>query len=467
MGQTIIIGGGLTGITCARSLADAGLPVHVLDKGRAAGGRMATRRVMTGAGALSFDHGAQYLRPRSAEFADVLARTGARPWSDGAGAAGHVGVPGMSDIARALGDGLTIQQNTEVTALGRRDGAWHLGTTAGAVRADRVVMTVPAPQAMALLGREHAISAALAGVTMAPCLTLMVAFPVNSPRPFVSRQDPSHPLAWIAQDSTKPGRTQAAVTWVAQADRAFSIEHLDATPKSVPRACCPCWQRWWRWTPRSPCMYAPIAGAMRRPKRRWGRRFCTVMKERFTPAATGALGRAPRMLGKVAARWRRIYWSTPMWTDPRLARLLNLMRAALRPPRGPGRIALALSFGAVTHLAFAAGVLAMGVAMFFGMSESLGRVPQPWAWLANLGLIVQFPLLHSALLTRRGGKVLARLVPGPHGATLATTTYALIASLQLLALFALWTPSGIIWWQAEGVAFWAFARPMPWRGCCF
>ncbi|NBB97782.1 MAG: isoprenylcysteine carboxylmethyltransferase family protein [Alphaproteobacteria bacterium] len=143
-----------------------------------------------------------------------------------------------------------------------------------------------------------------------------------------------------------------------------------------------------------------------------------------------------------------------MWTDPRIAGVLNLMLAALRPPPGLGRIALALAFGLVTHLAFAAGVLSMVVAMFFGMSESLGRVPQPWAWLANAALIVQFPLLHSLLLTRRGGTLLARLVPGPHGATLATSSYALIASLQLLALFTLWTPSGILWWQADGVMFW-------------
>lgn len=153
-----------------------------------------------------------------------------------------------------------------------------------------------------------------------------------------------------------------------------------------------------------------------------------------------------------------------MWTDPRVARLLTLIRAALRPPPGLGRIALALTMGAVTHLAFAAGVLAMCTAMFFGMSESLGRVPQPWAWGANALLVAQFPLLHSVLLTKRGGAILARLVPGPHGATLATTTYALIASLQLLALFALWTPSGIIWWRAEGTLFWGIctAYAMAW-----
>ena len=44
---------------------------------------------------------------------------------------------------------------------------------------------------------------------------------------------------------------------------------------------------------------------------------------------------------------------------------------------------------------------------------------------------------------------------GPHGVTLSTTTYATIASAQLLALVALWTPSGIVWWRAEGAMFWA------------
>lgn len=144
-----------------------------------------------------------------------------------------------------------------------------------------------------------------------------------------------------------------------------------------------------------------------------------------------------------------------MLTDPRIARLLTLIRAALSPPPGAGRMAVALTLGVICHALFAAGVLAMIAAMFFGLSESFGTVPWPWAALANAALIVQFPLLHSLLLTGPGGRVLARLIPGPHGGTLATTTYAIIASAQLLALFALWTPSGIVWWRADGAAFWA------------
>ena len=143
-----------------------------------------------------------------------------------------------------------------------------------------------------------------------------------------------------------------------------------------------------------------------------------------------------------------------MLSDPRIARLITLLTAALHPPAGTGRIALALTLGFLTHAMFVAGVAAMIAAMFFGLSRSLGTVPWPWAALANAALIVQFPLAHSLLLTGPGGRLLSRLIPGPHGRTLATTTYALIASAQLLALFALWTPSGIIWGQASGAALW-------------
>ena len=137
--------------------------------------------------------------------------------------------------------------------------------------------------------------------------------------------------------------------------------------------------------------------------------------------------------------------------DQRVAGLWRLAEGALAAPPGRARIALALGAGLVTHAVFAAAVLAMIAVMGSGLTWGQGRVPQPWAWAANLALIAQFPLVHSLLLTARGGRLLAR---GRHGAVLSTTTYAFVASLQLLALFALWTPSGVVWWRAEG---WALA----------
>ena len=139
--------------------------------------------------------------------------------------------------------------------------------------------------------------------------------------------------------------------------------------------------------------------------------------------------------------------------DSHFQRLAKLVVGALRPPEGRARIFVALAFGAVVHVVFAVAVLAMILAMFFGMRRSLGTIPWPYAAFANAALLLQFPIAHSVLLSPSGSRWLASLMPERYGATLATTNYAIIASLQLLMLFALWTPSGIIWWQAEGTAF--------------
>lgn len=144
-----------------------------------------------------------------------------------------------------------------------------------------------------------------------------------------------------------------------------------------------------------------------------------------------------------------------MSADPHFKRIIDLVRGALSPPPGRGRIALALLFGVTVHVVFALAVLSMISAMFFGMSESLGNVSWPYALITNALLFLQFPLVHSFLLTGLGASWLAKVLPGPHGRTLSTTTYAIIASTQLVALFALWTPSGIVWWRADGWAFYA------------
>jgi len=114
---------------------------------------------------------------------------------------------------------------------------------------------------------------------------------------------------------------------------------------------------------------------------------------------------------------------------------------------------IALAAGGLCHGLFALAGLAMLVGLWHGMTLGQGAVPPPWGWVANAALLAQFMAGHSLLLTRGGQRLLARLAP--RGRTLATTTYATIASAQLLALFALWTPSGTVWWRAEGGALWA------------
>lgn len=227
-----IIGAGMAGLSCARGLAQAGLQPVLFDKGRGIGGRVATRR----AGALSFDHGAQYVTAKGAGFTAALVKLqaagAAALWHSDAGRSVVVGTPGMSALAKGLGAGLDIRQNAPVTAVWQEDGGWVLHVGDDLHRAERLVITTPAPQAIRLLGAEHPLARPLAQVGYAPCLTLMAATRV--PGPFIARKDTGDPLAWIAQDSSKAGRAAGgAVTWVAQASEAFSAAHLEATPEGM------------------------------------------------------------------------------------------------------------------------------------------------------------------------------------------------------------------------------------------
>lgn len=132
------------------------------------------------------------------------------------------------------------------------------------------------------------------------------------------------------------------------------------------------------------------------------------------------------------------------------ARVMRPKPVAGRERPGAARQAVAVAYGLGCHATFALAVALMAVGLYHGMQTGRGRVPVPWSWIANTALLIQFPLVHSLLLTRRGGGWVERLAPLRLGRPLATTTYAWIASAQLVALFALWTPSGQVWWSASG-----------------
>ena len=66
--KAAIVGAGLAGLSCARTLRRAGFFVEVFEQDSIIGGRLATTRI----GGDTFDHGAQYLTTHSREFGDYL-----------------------------------------------------------------------------------------------------------------------------------------------------------------------------------------------------------------------------------------------------------------------------------------------------------------------------------------------------------------------------------------------------------
>jgi len=137
-----------------------------------------------------------------------------------------------------------------------------------------------------------------------------------------------------------------------------------------------------------------------------------------------------------------------------------LPTAATAPAAKPNPVGvrvLALAFGVTNHLLFLFAIASMAVALWTGMRLGRGGLHGAAAAAANSALVLQFPLLHSFLLGRRGGHGLALALGRTHGRTLVTTSYATVASLQLLLTFWLWSPTGSVAWQPAGLLLWANA----------
>jgi protein-S-isoprenylcysteine O-methyltransferase Ste14 len=111
---------------------------------------------------------------------------------------------------------------------------------------------------------------------------------------------------------------------------------------------------------------------------------------------------------------------------------------------------VALGYGLLCHVLFLGAVTAMAWSFYHGMTTGRGSFRGAGAVLANAGLLLQFPVLHSLLLSSRGRAFMARLAPLGLGRELATTASVILTAVQLILTFALWSPSGVVWWQAEG-----------------
>ena len=275
--QVAVVGAGMAGVACARTLVQAGHRVTLFEKSRGFGGRMATRRTEFG----GFDHGAQYFTVRDKRFARALltAQSVVRPWSVSTvrvlDELGHVlasapppaephfvAKPGMSALvshwAQPLAQpelfgivGANTLTETRVThferdALHHEQWQLHAEDADGGQHViggfDRVVLAIPHLQAHDLLlasGHTPALRQTLSTVHVAPCWTLMVAYP-QAMQPGLPHLGPQwnaarsthHRISWLARENSKPGR-EPIERWTIQASPDWSSKHLEDDEERV------------------------------------------------------------------------------------------------------------------------------------------------------------------------------------------------------------------------------------------
>ena len=240
-----VIGAGVAGLACARSLRRAGCYVDVFEKERIIGGRMATTRM----GLAAFDHGPQYITARAPAFqkyVDELVATGyAARWKPNTGHGENgsgqmlpwfVGTPGMSSIVRPLAESVRLNMERKVHTIERTDKGWFLWfedeSSVGPFHA--VAVTVPAKQAQLLLGRIDELAEPLSRVRMSPCWSVMVRLEDSIMPNQDVFSDMSELIRWVARNNQKPGRAQIRGDHIViHASPRWSRETEDADPEAV------------------------------------------------------------------------------------------------------------------------------------------------------------------------------------------------------------------------------------------
>jgi len=234
-----VIGAGISGLVCARTLAQGGHHVTVWEKSRSLGGRCATRKF----GEHVVDHGVQYFTLRDLAIrAEVKKLCGDRlkPLPNPILLAGQDGQiyregeerfyvgDGNNRLGAILAEGVLVRKEAEVQRIEKAGKKWKvLGE-----EFDAVVSSCPWPQTAALLGKK------IAATGYDACLTVLLEYMVpredSTGGSAYARLDASgkDPLAWTACENVKTGRIAAGSTvYVIQASPDYSRDHLEQSPE--------------------------------------------------------------------------------------------------------------------------------------------------------------------------------------------------------------------------------------------
>jgi predicted NAD/FAD-dependent oxidoreductase len=226
----------MAGLTAARVVADAGYSVVVLDKGRAVGGRMASRRI----GSARYDHGAQHFSARSEPF-----RAAVRSWmSEGIAVEWfrsqslthpergieprHAGADGMRGIPEHIAVDLDVRTDTRVLHVGVTPTGVEIHRSGPPMEARVAIVTAPLPQVVTMLDADPELQQLVGSIEYDPCLAVMAELegPPGLPDGHVA---PSHgPAAWIGDNAHKGVSQVPAVT--IHSSPGFARAHLDADP---------------------------------------------------------------------------------------------------------------------------------------------------------------------------------------------------------------------------------------------
>jgi predicted NAD/FAD-dependent oxidoreductase len=241
-----IVGAGMSGLSAATTLCEAGFETQIFEKSRGYGGRMATRR----SSGFEFDHGAQYFTVRDSRFrkeVEEWVRAGvAAPWEGRVVAiegrevdltskeqTRYVGTPRMNSVVRHLASRIETTLQMLITGVSRTDHGWQLFSepVLNSGSFDAIILTIPPSQALELLDGGDRLRKILE-TPMQPCWAVMAAFTQPLGLPFDAAFVNDSKISWTCRNSSKPSRDNKEC-WVIHGSPVWSTQYLEAEPEWV------------------------------------------------------------------------------------------------------------------------------------------------------------------------------------------------------------------------------------------
>ena len=237
-----VIGSGVSGSTIAYLLSKK-YSVHILDKARGPGGRASNKRFKQN---LSFDHGVQYISPKSKEFLKFIKtlckKKEAKIWTGN-----HldftfekkeisekfIGMKGNNFISKFYTKKIKKSFQSSVKSIFNNKYFWEIKLDNGEyIQAKSIILTCPFPQSKKIAGKYLEKKISNLKINMEPNITTMLAFKNQKNVSVSSLKFNDDILTWAAHENSKSRFNSSNSLWTLQSSVVWAKKNINHYKKS-------------------------------------------------------------------------------------------------------------------------------------------------------------------------------------------------------------------------------------------
>ena len=237
-----IVGSGIAGSNIAKLLSRK-YSVEIFDKAKGAGGRASNRKYKND---LSFDHGLQYLSPKSTIFKkfilDLKKKKILKEWTGyhldftfkkKENFKKYIGRRGNNDICKYLIKNIKVNYNSTVTNIEFISNHWIVTlNNKNQVFFKHLILTCPFPQTKELASKYLKKEISKLKVYMSPNITVMAVYKDCKELPINSIKFNDKMISWASQENSKNRFKTNKILWTIQCSEIFSEKIINLFKKN-------------------------------------------------------------------------------------------------------------------------------------------------------------------------------------------------------------------------------------------